>query len=65
MWLDITNNGRVYLRRDLSKYRHVHQANKDMKIIYDKRPSQRESDDSQRLIEMVRAIFTSTERIAA
>lgn len=64
MWLDITSNGRVFMRRDLSKYRHIHQQGKPMKIIFDKHPSQRESDDSQRLIEIVRNIFTTNKEAA-
>lgn len=64
MFLEITTDGRVFLRRDLSKYRHIHAPGKEMKIIYDKHPSQREQDDSQRLIEIVRNIFTTQKEAA-
>jgi hypothetical protein len=64
MYLEITNTGRVFLRRDLSKYKHIHAPGKEMKIIYDKHPSQREQEDAKRFAGIVTTVL-SKEGVAA
>ena len=56
MWAEIQETGRVFLRRDLGKYRFI-PSPQGIKIIYDKRPSDFERDTMSRLTEIVRAFF--------
>ncbi len=60
MYLEVTEQGRVFLRRDIGKHRLVHKTNQGKTTsatVYDPAPSHRERDDADRLIEMIRAVF--------
>lgn len=65
MYLEVQRNGRVFLRRDLSKYfvrfTTDHRGRVHAETHYDLRPSSREREDSTRLIDMIRAVFRGKE----